>query len=66
MNAQAAARLGALREEYESGMKMLADLRRKQDEMQATLLRISGAIQVLEELLEAAPPLETPAGPPAS
>lgn len=29
----------------------MAELNRKQDELRATLLRISGAIQVLEELL---------------
>ncbi|MBL8485084.1 MAG: hypothetical protein JNJ60_23010 [Rhodocyclaceae bacterium] len=44
-------RLAELREEYASGTQVLAELRKKQDEVQATLLRISGAIQVLEELL---------------
>ena len=40
----------------------MADLQKKQDELRATLLRISGAIQVLEELLGAD---DTPAPPAA-
>jgi hypothetical protein len=44
-------RLKSLKQEYESGHKMLADLERRQAELQQTLLRISGAIQVLEEML---------------
>jgi hypothetical protein len=55
-------RLAALRREHASGLEALAEIQRKEQELRATLLRISGAIQVLEELLgepDPAPP-ETP------
>jgi prefoldin subunit 5 len=45
-------RLQELRAEYESGQKMLADLEARQEELRNTLMRISGAILVLEEELE--------------
>lgn len=51
MNDQINQRLAALRQEYATGEKMLADLRNKQRELEGTLMRIAGAIQVLEELL---------------
>ncbi len=51
MREQLTSRLAELKAEYESGQKMLADLERRQLELQQTLLRISGAIQVLEEVL---------------
>jgi len=44
-------RLNNLKSEFESGRNMLADLEKRQEELQNTLLRISGAIQVLEEEL---------------
>ena len=44
-------RLAALKSEYESGERMLAELEQKQRALRETLLRISGAIQVLEEEL---------------
>lgn len=44
-------RLKELRTEFESGQKTLADLEAKQTNLRSTLLRISGAIQVLEEEL---------------
>jgi uncharacterized protein (DUF3084 family) len=44
-------RLEALKAEFLSGKKMLADLEAQQENLKTTLLRISGAIQVLEELL---------------
>ncbi|RME60510.1 MAG: hypothetical protein D6790_09130 [Caldilineae bacterium] len=44
-------RLETLRAEYEAGQQMLADLEAQKRELQTTMLRISGAIQVLEELL---------------
>ncbi|WP_079432560.1 hypothetical protein [Zoogloea sp. LCSB751] len=47
------ARLHELRDEYEAGTQVLSDLQKKQDELRSTLLRISGAIQVLEEVLAA-------------
>ncbi|NEO62043.1 MAG: hypothetical protein F6J98_17015, partial [Moorea sp. SIO4G2] len=40
-----------LKSEYEAGQKMLAELEAKQANLRETLLRISGAIQVLEETL---------------
>jgi prefoldin subunit 5 len=48
-------RLKALRQELETGQKMLADLEARRLELQQTILRIGGAIQVLEELLAAEP-----------
>ena len=45
-------RLQELKAEYESGQQMLADLESRQAELRATLMRISGAIQVLEEELK--------------
>lgn len=48
-------RLQALQSEYATGQKMLADLEAKQANLRDTLLRISGAIQVLEETLNEAP-----------
>ncbi|EGJ32668.1 MULTISPECIES: hypothetical protein [Moorena] len=44
-------RLQSLKSEYEAGQKMLAELEAKQANLRETLLRISGAIQVLEETL---------------
>lgn len=51
MKAQLEKRLNELRAEYESGQKMLADLETKQTNLRETMIRISGAIQVLEEEL---------------
>jgi predicted nuclease with TOPRIM domain len=51
MNEQLQQRLQSLKTEYEAGQKMLADLEAKQANLRNTLLRISGAIQVLEEIL---------------
>jgi predicted nuclease with TOPRIM domain len=57
MRAQLTQRLQQLQAEFSAGQKMLADLEAKQAHLQQTLLRISGAIQVLEEELgRAAPP----------
>jgi DNA repair exonuclease SbcCD ATPase subunit len=44
-------RLKALRQELETGQKMLADLEAQRRGLKQTILRIAGAIQVLEELL---------------
>jgi hypothetical protein len=44
-------RTAELKKEYESGQKTLADLEMRQANIRNTLLRISGAIQVLEEEL---------------
>jgi flagellar biosynthesis chaperone FliJ len=43
-------RLGELRQQYETGKQQLLELERQQIALRETLLRISGAIQVLEEL----------------
>ncbi len=51
MKEQIEQRLKDLKAEFESGQTMLADLETKQAALRSTLLRISGAIQVLEELL---------------
>jgi hypothetical protein len=40
-----------LKAEFEAGERTLADLEMKQAALRSTLLRISGAIQVLEEEL---------------
>ena len=49
-------RLTALRQEFDAGRRMLADLEARQGELRQTLLRIGGAVQVLEELLAAEEP----------
>ncbi len=51
MKEQLEQRVKELKAEFESGQKMLADLEAKQAELRNTLLRITGAIQVLEEEL---------------
>lgn len=51
MKEQIEQRLQELKAEFESGQKMLADLESQQANLKTMLLRISGAIQVLEELL---------------
>jgi len=44
------ARLAELRAEFEAGETMLADLEEKRDRLRESMLRIAGAIQVLEEM----------------
>lgn len=51
MKEQLERRLQGLKAEFQAGQKMLADLEAQQANLRETLLRISGAIQVLEELL---------------
>ena len=53
MKAQLEARLAELRSEYDAGLGVMADLQKKEDDLRTTLMRISGAIQVLEELIAA-------------
>ena len=51
MRQQLEHRLQQLKSEFESGQKVLSELEAKQANIQSTLLRIQGAIQVLEEEL---------------
>lgn len=62
MKEQLQQRLRQLKQEFEAGQKMLAELEAKQNNLQQTLLRISGAIQVLEELLNEESPTVNQAG----
>jgi hypothetical protein len=48
---QMQARLVALRRELETGQAELQDVERRQLYLRETMLRIGGAIQILEELL---------------
>jgi predicted nucleic acid-binding Zn-ribbon protein len=59
MRDQLEQRLKALKTELEAGEKVLADLDARRANLRDTLMRISGAIQVLEEELNKA---EQPAG----
>jgi hypothetical protein len=53
-------RLDALRKEMEAGQHRMQDLERQLSQLRDTMLRISGAIQVLEELqAQAAQPAAT-------
>jgi predicted nucleic acid-binding Zn-ribbon protein len=51
MQARLEKRLNSLREEFAQGQQVLTELTNKQRDLQQTLLRIQGAIQVLEEEL---------------
>ncbi|HLP89257.1 MAG TPA: hypothetical protein VK184_11790 [Nostocaceae cyanobacterium] len=51
MKEQLLQRLQQLRSEFEAGQRVLAELDAKKANITETLLRISGAIQVLEEEL---------------
>jgi len=51
MKHQLEQRLKELKAEFESGQKALAELENRQADLRNTLMRISGAIQVLEEEL---------------
>ena len=50
MNDQIASRIDSLRHEFEAGEAQLRDLDAQRARLHETMLRISGAIQVLEEL----------------
>ncbi len=51
MKDQLEQRLKGLRAEFEAGQQMLAEMEGKRTSLKESLLRISGAIQVLEEEL---------------
>jgi hypothetical protein len=54
MSEQLEGRLKSLEMEFETGKKMLAELETRESELRGTLLRISGAIQVLREFIPVA------------
>ena len=54
-------RLASLRSEFQQGERQLAELDAQRAQLMETMLRISGAIQVLEELTG-----ERPSAPPAA
>ena len=49
-------RISELRDEQQKGQQVLTGLEGQAAELRQTLLRIAGAIQILEELLESAEP----------
>lgn len=56
-------RLTELRSEYATGNARLADLARRQDELRVSVLRIEGAIRVLEEQIAQTPSCTAAAHP---
>jgi hypothetical protein len=58
LRAQLEERLTALRDERAAGRRLLAELQARQSEVVDTMLRLDGAIGVLEEELAAAPEVE--------
>jgi hypothetical protein len=54
MREQIERRLQELRQEYDAGTRLLSELESRRANIQATLARISGAIQVLDEELSKA------------
>ena len=51
MEQQLRTRLAELKAEFEKGQKRLEELETETNHLRQTLLRISGAVQILEELL---------------
>jgi prefoldin subunit 5 len=51
MKEKIGARLAELREEFEAGQRLLAELDEKREKLRESMLRIAGAIQVLEEMV---------------
>jgi septation ring formation regulator EzrA len=51
MREQVEERLSSLQAEFKAGQEILTDLETRETNVRNTLVRISGAIQVLEELL---------------
>ena len=58
MREQLQIRLGELKKEFATGQARLQELEKQQMYLRETMLRISGAIQVLEELLADGGPVE--------
>ena len=58
MREQVMRRLEELRSELEAGQSLLADLESRQAQVRNSMLRISGAVQILEELLDEKSALE--------
>jgi|688.fasta_scaffold52891_5 hypothetical protein len=54
-----ALRLATLRSEYNKGQRRLGELRREEAEVRETLLRIEGAMMVLEEMVGPEAPRST-------
>ncbi len=50
MSAGIADRLTSLREEFEKGQKLLVELDARRERLKESMLRIAGAVQVLEEM----------------
>jgi predicted nuclease with TOPRIM domain len=61
MRKQIEERLSSLQAEFKAGQEILAELETRQSNVRSTLVRISGAMQVLEELLKEDP--SVPFGP---
>jgi predicted nuclease with TOPRIM domain len=57
MRQQMEARLAALKSEFEKGQTQLRQLESQSSSLRETMMRISGAIMVLEELLSASAPV---------
>lgn len=51
MKDQIEARLAELRAEFKTGQRMLAELEEQREKLRESMLRIAGAIQVLEEMV---------------
>ena len=62
MREQMQARLEVLKQEFEAGETELEKVEKQRAYLRETLLRIGGAIQVLEELLAGGPSVEPPNG----
>lgn len=62
MQEQLEKRLAELNQDFETGKKRLESLEAEAAELRSTLLRISGAIQVLQEELRKAAPDAAPQG----
>jgi len=56
------ARIKELKDNYQAGQAQLRSLETQQKDLQQTLLRISGAIQVLQELVDQPQQAEGPDG----